>query len=249
MTGRARILYGVLGEVEARLLGAIGCTQVTWLEAAELAVAIRTGFEPGDAPALADAAIHHAHDDHDRRRCPGGRRRTDPCGHRAAGLPPRRLAVVTATILLPRKGAVMGALARALVPSQIGERRSLTVFYRPVGPGAADRSTGRAEMSAAMAAEMRRKVGRVERARERRAGHSCARPTRSSNADGPWSRSPRRSPSPSPPPGTPRTTAAASTPRSGCAATPPCPSTAPTTPRSPPPPSRSASGCPANAAR
>ena len=29
----------------------------------------------------------------------------------------------------------MGALARALVPSQVGERRALTVFYRPVGPG------------------------------------------------------------------------------------------------------------------
>lgn len=62
----------------------------------------------------------------------------------------------------------MGALARALVPSQIGERRALTVFYRPVAQGLADRSTGRAEMSAAMAAEMRRKIGRVERARERR---------------------------------------------------------------------------------
>jgi hypothetical protein len=53
---------------------------------------------------------------------------------------------------------------------QIGERRALTVFYRPIGQGIADRTTGRAETSAAMAAEMRRKVGRVERARERRAG-------------------------------------------------------------------------------
>ena len=77
---------------------------------------------------------------------------------------------ISTTILLPRKGAVMGALARALVPSQFGERRALTVFFRPVAQGAADRSTGRAEMSAAMAAEMRRKVGRVERARERQAG-------------------------------------------------------------------------------
>jgi len=64
----------------------------------------------------------------------------------------------------------MGALARTLIPSQIGERRALTVFYRPVAQGTADRSTGRAEMSATMAAEMRRKVGRVERARDRHAG-------------------------------------------------------------------------------
>jgi hypothetical protein len=63
----------------------------------------------------------------------------------------------------------MGALARALVPSQPGERRALTVFFRPITHHAAERSTGRAEMSAAMAAEMRRKVGRVERAKDRRA--------------------------------------------------------------------------------
>lgn len=170
VTGRARILYGILAEVEARLIGAIGCTHVTWLEAADLAVAIRTGFEPGDAPALADAAIHHTLDHHIAAGVPVA----------AAGPAHASTALrtyqhgdwqsVSTTILLPRKGAVMGALARALVPSEIGERRALTVFYRPVAQGAADRSTGRAEMSAAMAAEMRRKVGRVERARERHAG-------------------------------------------------------------------------------
>ncbi|GAB2455394.1 hypothetical protein GCM10027062_39730 [Nocardioides hungaricus] len=169
VTGRARILYGVLGEVEARLMGAIGCTQVTWLDSADLAIAIRTGFEPGDAPALADSVIHHGYD-----------------GDIAAGVPVAAAGPTTATtamrcyrhgewesiattILLPRKGAVMGALARALVPSQVGERRALTVFFRPVGQAVADRTTGRAEMSATMAAEVRRKVGRVERARERRA--------------------------------------------------------------------------------
>jgi hypothetical protein len=169
VTGRARILYGVLGEVEARLTEAIGCTQVTWLDSADLAIAIRTGFEPGDAPALADSVIHRGYD-----------------GGIAAGVPVAASGPTTATtpmrcyrhgewesiattILLPRKGAVMGALARALVPSQVGERRALTVFFRPLGQAVADRTTGRAEMSATMAAEVRRKVGRVERARERRA--------------------------------------------------------------------------------
>lgn len=169
VTGRARILYGILAEVEARLTGAIGCTHATWLDTAGLAAAIRTGFEPGDAPALADAAIHHAHE------------KTIPAGIPVGAAGPTNASTalrsyrhgdwesISTTILLPRKGAVMGALARALVPSQIGERRALTVFYRPVGQGVADRSTSRAEMSAAMAAEMRRKVGRVERARDRRA--------------------------------------------------------------------------------
>ena len=169
VTGRARILYGILAEVEARLTGSIGCTHVTWLDTAELAVAIRTGFEPGDAPALADAAIHHRRD------------QTIAAGVPVAAAGPAHASTalrayrhgewqsISTTILLPRKGAVMGALARALVPSQVGERRSLTVFYRPVAQGTADRSTSRAEMSVAMAAEMRRKVGRVERARDRRA--------------------------------------------------------------------------------
>ena len=58
---------------------------------------------------------------------------------------------ISSTILLPRKGARMGALARVLVPSQPGERRAMTVFYRPVSQQAAGRATGRAQMSAVMA--------------------------------------------------------------------------------------------------
>ena len=169
VTGRARILYGVLGEVEARLLGAIGCTRVTWLDSGDLAIAIRTGFEPGDAPALADSVIHHDYDE------------TIAAGVPVAAAGPTHAATairsyrhgewesISTTILLPRKGALMGALARALVPSQVGERRAMTVFFRPIGQATADRTTGRAEMSATMAAEVRRKVGRVERARERHA--------------------------------------------------------------------------------
>ena len=168
VTGRAHILYSVLAEIEARLTGSIGCTRVNWLDSSELAVAIRTGFEPGDAPALADAAIHH---------------RADPSI--AAGVPvaaagPASASTalrsyrhgewesVSSTILLPRKGARMGALARVLVPSQPGERRALTVFYRPVSQQAADRTTGRAQMSATMAATIRTKVGQDERAKDRR---------------------------------------------------------------------------------
>lgn len=169
VTGRARILYGVLGEVEARLMGALGCTSVTWLDSADLATAIRTGFEPGDAPALADSVIHHGYDSDIAAGVP-----VAASGPTTATTAMRcyrhgEWESITTTILMPRKGAVMGALARALVPSQVGERRALTVFFRPVGQAVADRTTGRAEMSASMAAEVRRKVGRVERARERRA--------------------------------------------------------------------------------
>jgi len=169
VAGRSRILHSLLAEVEARLTGSIGCTRVTWLDTADLAVAIRTGFEPGDAPALADAAIHHRGDESISTGIPVA----------AAGPTHAHTAMrsyrhgdwesISSTILLPRKGARMGALARVLVPSVPGERRALTVFFRPVSQQAADRSTGRAEMSAAMGTELRRKVGRVERAKDRHA--------------------------------------------------------------------------------
>ena len=110
---------------------------------------------------------------------PPRRRRRSPAGVPVAAAGPTNASTalrsyrhgewesISSTILLPRKGALMGALARVLVPSQVGERRALTVFYRPVSQQAADRATGRAEMSAAMAGEMRAKVGRVERAKDR----------------------------------------------------------------------------------
>lgn len=165
--GRARILYGILGEVESRLTGAIGCTQVAWLDSADLAIAIRTGFEPGDAPALADSLIHHEHDSHIAAGVPVGAAGPTNASTAMRSYRHGEWESIATTVLLPRKGAVIGALARALVPSQVRERRALTVFYRPIGQGVADRTTGRAEMSATMAAEVRRKVGRVERAKDR----------------------------------------------------------------------------------
>ena len=167
VAGRVRILYSLLAEVEARLTGSIGCTRVTWLDTSELAGAIRTGFEPGDAPALADAAIRHRDDPTIPTSLPIG-----ACGptHATTALRSYRHGEwesISSTILLPRKGARMGALARVLVPSQPGERRALTVFYRPVSQRAADRATGRAHMSALMAGTLREKAGRAERAKDR----------------------------------------------------------------------------------
>ena len=50
-------MYGVMGEVEARLMGPVGCTAVTWLDSPALAAAIRTGFAPGDRAGLTAADI------------------------------------------------------------------------------------------------------------------------------------------------------------------------------------------------
>lgn len=168
LTGRARALYNHLEEIESRLTGTIGCTEVVWLDTASLATAIRTGFEPGDAPLLAPSRGDSL---------PDGLSIAPPLAAVGPTLATTALrwyrhgnwTSVASTILLPRKGAMLGALARALVPSHPGERRALTVFFRPISHQAADRATGRAEMSAAMASELRRKVGRVERAKDRRA--------------------------------------------------------------------------------
>ena len=76
---------------------------------------------------------------------------------------------ITDTILLPEQGAILGALAPVFVPSAPGERRSVTVFYPAMSHRRADKMTGREEMSAIVGSELRRKSGRIERARQRRA--------------------------------------------------------------------------------
>src|SRR4051794_33530864 len=55
--GRARVLHGVMGEVEAALRGPVGCTGVSWLDSAALAAAVRTGFTPGERGQLVAADL------------------------------------------------------------------------------------------------------------------------------------------------------------------------------------------------
>ncbi len=168
LDGTARALYAVIGEVEARLLGATGCTTVSWLDSSELAAVIRTGFAPGDAAALTPQPQH-----------PGG-------GPRAGGLPlaaagptlapsPGRRHYVhdawssaTCTVLLPEQGALMGALAPILTPSAAEERRCVSVFFEPLARQRADRLVGREAMSAGTAAELRTRMGFQTRAAHRR---------------------------------------------------------------------------------
>jgi len=95
-------------------------------------------------------------------------------GPTAAPNPPRRHYAhdawlsATCTVLLPDKGAVMGALAPVFTPTAAGERRCVTVFYQPISPHRADRMIGNEAMSAELAAEVRRKSGFTVRAAHRR---------------------------------------------------------------------------------
>ena len=167
--GRARVLYGVMGEVEARLAGPVGCTSVTWLDSPALAAAIRTGFAPGERAALTAAELAAHHDPTVAAALPMA-----GAGPTAAPNPDRRHYAhdawlsATCTILLPDKGAVMGALAPVFTPTTAGERRCGTVFFHPVSHRKADRMVGNESMSADLAAELRRRGGFKARASHRR---------------------------------------------------------------------------------
>lgn len=168
LAGRARVLYGLLGEVEAHLLGAVGCTAVTWLDSAGLAAAVRTGFAPGDRAGLVAAAAAHTDDPAVQATVPWA-----AAGPASAFAPARwyqhdAWRSVSATVLLPDRGAVMGALAPVLVPGTAGERRCFTVFYPVVPTGRAARAAAGAQISAAAGRELRRRTGRLARPRQRR---------------------------------------------------------------------------------
>ncbi|HEX8093486.1 SCO6880 family protein [Jatrophihabitans sp.] len=167
--GRARILYGVMGEVQAQLMGPVGCASVTWLDSPALAAAIRTGFAPGDRAGLTAADIAAQSDPNVAATLPMA-----AAGPTSTPTPERRHYAhdawhsMTCTILLPDKGAVMGALAPVFTPTAAGERRSVTVFFEPISHGKADRMVGAESMSADLSAELRRKSGFKVRASHRR---------------------------------------------------------------------------------
>nr|WP_299960089.1 SCO6880 family protein [uncultured Modestobacter sp.] len=167
--GRARVLYGVMSEIEARLIGPVGCSSVTWLDSPGLASAIRTGFAPGDRAGLATAELAVSTDSSIAAVLPMA-----AAGPTAAPPPERRHYVhdawhsATCTVLLPDKGAVMGALAPVLTPTTAGERRCATVFFEPISSTRADRMVGNESMSSELATEIRRRGGFRDRAAHRR---------------------------------------------------------------------------------
>jgi hypothetical protein len=167
--GRARVLYGVMAEIEARLMGPVGCTSVTWLDSPALAAAIRTGFAPADRALLTSAAIAAQSDPNVAAGLP-----IAAAGPTSTPNPEARFyshdawQSVTCTILLPDKGAVMGALAPVFTPTTAGERRSVTVFFEPIPGRRAERIVDNESMSSDLAAGLRRRSGFAMRARHRR---------------------------------------------------------------------------------
>ena len=144
LDGRARVLYGLMAEVEAQLRGGIGMTQVDLADLAAAGVGLPDRLRPGRP------GRHRRRPRRPRDQDPAGERRcavgawpgrpapTRPCGTTAT-TPGTRSPPPSSC---PPRGAVMGALAPVLTPGEPGERRSFLVALpdpAPVGRGPADR--------------------------------------------------------------------------------------------------------------
>lgn len=190
LDGRARVLCGLMGEVESQLRGAMVMTEVTWLTSPELALACRTGFAPGDRAGIVAAHAERDHPTPDPRPArdadAGPDQSVDPApagvvvadvpwamaGPSGADAAVRHYthdawSSVSATIKLPDNGAVMGALAPVLTPSEAGERRSFTVVYPILRQSTADRQSATREWSADLGEELKNRAGVKIRARQR----------------------------------------------------------------------------------
>ena len=166
--GRGRALYLVMAEVEAHLRGAVEMTEVCWLTSPELAAVVRTGFAPGDADSITSAVLANDKDAGVNAEVPWAM-----AGPSGADLAVRHYShdawnSISATIKLPDKGAVMGALAPVLMPSQAGERRSLLVAYPVVGLSRAERQSNSEQFGADLSEALKEKVGVRTDARGRR---------------------------------------------------------------------------------
>lgn len=153
--GRARVLTGLAGELEAQLRGAIGITAVTWLTSPQLALATRTGFAPGDRAGIIDALAARETDPQVHAEIPWAM-----AGPSGADPAPRHYShdawnSISASIILPVKGAAIGALAPVLTPTEPGERRSYTISYPILSQSAAQRASATSEWAADIGEELR----------------------------------------------------------------------------------------------
>lgn len=161
--GRARALYNAAEELEAHLRGGVGMSAVSWLTSPELAAACRTGWAPGDRAAITEAMSRTDGDGNIDAAIPWAM--AGPSGAEAQGRHYSHDAwnSVSSAILLPDKGAVMGALAPLLTPGP-AERRSLLVVYPVLRQRDAQRKSAKKEWSADIGDELRRRVGSKPRA-------------------------------------------------------------------------------------
>lgn len=167
VAGRAWVLGQVTEEIGAHLTGAMGATGVTWLTSPELAVAVRTGFAPTDRAAIVDAITERGDNPDVNDSVPWAQAGPSGADSLARCYTHDAWASTSMGIGLPARGALMGALAPILRPTQPGERRSFMVTYPIITQRAADRQTASGEWKADIGETLREKSGTRARAKER----------------------------------------------------------------------------------
>lgn len=187
--GRARAMHMLMAEVETHLRTGMAVREVTWLTSPQLAVAVRTGFAPGDRAGIIAAQARGGAGEDINADVPWAQ--AGPAGAEQAVRHYSHDAwrSIAASVTLPARGARLGALAPVLTPTQPGERRSMVVVFPILQASSADRKARNAEWGADMAQTLRDRAGVKTRARDREvqvrtreldgklaAGHALVRP-------------------------------------------------------------------------
>lgn len=167
LQGRARVLYLLAGEVEAQLRGGVGMTDVAWLTSPELAARCRTGFAPGDRAGIVEALAAAEGDQSVNPDVPWAQAGPSGADQLIRHYSHDAWNSVSATIKLPVKGALMGALAPILTPTEAGERRSFVVSYPILRQSTADRQSASSEWSADLGEALRDKAQIKQRTKAR----------------------------------------------------------------------------------
>lgn len=173
LDARLRLLAATATEVGQFAAAYVGVDDVRWLGSAALAEACRTGFHLDTETVLADARATARPG----QVVPGG---TDvevgvpwaAAGPAHAEARPRSYAhdgweSASVSVLLPPRGAILGALAPVLTPGVVGERRCLLVAFPVMTATVADRVTASREWAADLGDGLRTRAGVRPRAKTR----------------------------------------------------------------------------------
>ena len=189
VAGRASVLYRTLDGIEDGL-HSIGARAVTWLGATGVAEAIRTGFNPATAAALAHQHLARVQGESGQ----GGGLPLSQAGPTIAPTPAARayhhdgFSSVAWAVQPSEAGTVFGALGPLLAVRTAGERRTLAVHYEVLTAADASRQVRSSRFAqnviadtkahrgfSATALEQRRRGGALAQESAVAAGHALVR--------------------------------------------------------------------------
>lgn len=172
LAGRMNTMVSLAREMGAIVAGSMGASSVEWLTSPELAMVTRTGFAPGDRAGIVQATLEAETNQDVNTEVPWalagpsfGNAAIRHYAHDA-------WASVTSTLKLPKDGVQMGALAPVLSPSDVSERRCLTIVFPIETQSAAERKTQSQEFSQGVMQQIKARLGVKPRARELREEHT-----------------------------------------------------------------------------